>query len=133
MKRILFVVGMLLTASPGYSADITWADKATGGTFTAADANEVKSAVNSKADKENISFLAGDLSDLKITTTAQPVTGENIITASPSEKTKQTYTAAAIDTLVAAGGTGPADSSTIDGGDATAATGTTTIDGGGAI
>ena len=31
-------------------SDITWADKATGGTFTAADANEVKTAVNSKQD-----------------------------------------------------------------------------------
>lgn len=58
MKRIAIVLGMLAMSSPAYSTDITWADKTTGGTFSAADANEVKTAVNSKADKA--AALVGD-------------------------------------------------------------------------
>jgi len=37
-----------------YATDITWSDKSTGDTFSAADANEVKAAVNSKADSTEL-------------------------------------------------------------------------------
>jgi len=58
MKRILFAVGVLFMASTSYATDITWTDKTTGGTFSATDANEIKTAVNSKADKT--ASLVGD-------------------------------------------------------------------------
>lgn len=49
MKNWLLVLCItLLTGSPSGAADITYATKATGGKFYAADANEVKDAVNSK-------------------------------------------------------------------------------------
>jgi hypothetical protein len=51
MKRILTAVcTLLLISSQSMATDVTWVDKTTGGSFTHEDANEVKSAVNSKAD-----------------------------------------------------------------------------------
>ena len=59
---------------------------------------------DSKADKENTAFVAGSLNDIKILTPAEPVNGEPLITATPSDKTKQTYTASKIDSLGVGGG-----------------------------
>jgi len=84
-------------------SDITYTDKEDGDSFTAADANEIKAAVNSKADKDNTAFILGQSSDLKILTAAQPVDGENLITATPSDKDLQGYNATAVDSLVGAG------------------------------
>lgn len=51
MKKILLaVIVSLLVPGLATAANITYADKVTGGSFSAADANEIKSAVNSKAD-----------------------------------------------------------------------------------
>lgn len=57
MKKILCIAALLLLPSLGNATDVTWADKTTGGTFSAADANEVKSAVNSKADSTELQAL----------------------------------------------------------------------------
>lgn len=57
MKKILCIAALLLLPSLGNATDVTWADKTTGGTFSAADANEVKSAVNSKADSTELATL----------------------------------------------------------------------------
>jgi hypothetical protein len=61
MKKILFIAALFLLPSGGNATDITWADKTTGGTFSAADANEVKAAVNSKADSTEIPTAVSDL------------------------------------------------------------------------
>lgn len=79
MKKIALILGMVLAAPPSFATDITWPDKVTGNTFTAADANAVKTAVNSKADKTNITFVAGALSDMKILDTAQPANGTALV------------------------------------------------------
>ena len=50
MKKILILAILLSLPVAGHATDITWADKTTGGTFTATDANAVKTAVNSKMD-----------------------------------------------------------------------------------
>jgi hypothetical protein len=51
MKRLLLAF-LLLTCSEVWATDITYTDKETGGAFTAADANEIKTATNSKDDKQ---------------------------------------------------------------------------------
>lgn len=51
MKRLLLAF-LLLTCSASWATDITYTDKTTGGQFTAADANEIKAATNSKDDKQ---------------------------------------------------------------------------------
>jgi len=51
MKRILtaiFLICLICLVGNTYAADVTYADKTDGGQFTAADANEIKAAVNSK-------------------------------------------------------------------------------------
>jgi hypothetical protein len=50
MIRYFFIILMLLYSTQSIAADITYADKTAGGAFTAADANEIKAAVNSKLD-----------------------------------------------------------------------------------
>ena len=51
MKKILLICTMLLAPVYASATDITWADKSTGDSYTAANANETKAAVNSKQDK----------------------------------------------------------------------------------
>lgn len=51
-KTMLILIMALLAPIAVQAADVTWADKSTGGTFTAANANEVKAAVNSKQDAD---------------------------------------------------------------------------------
>lgn len=50
MKRILFLTAALLAPVVVNATDVTYTDKVTGNDFTAADANEIKAAVNSKQD-----------------------------------------------------------------------------------
>lgn len=54
MKKILIIFAFLLWSINCQATDITYTDKATGGQFTAADANEIKTAVNSKLDKSPV-------------------------------------------------------------------------------
>lgn len=58
MKKILFVAALFFFPGAAVATDITWDDKVTGGSFTADDANAIKTAVNSKADKT--AALVGD-------------------------------------------------------------------------
>ena len=65
MKKIVLVLALLLTPTMASATDITWADKSTGGTMSAADANEIKSAVNSKQDElAEGAFVDGDKTKL---------------------------------------------------------------------
>jgi len=65
MKKIALILALLLTPTFGNATDITYTDKTTGGTFTADDANEVKTAVNSKQDKPSEgAFVDGDKTKL---------------------------------------------------------------------
>ena len=54
MKRLSILLALTLLPVASYATDITYADKTTGSQFTSADANEIKSAVNSKADKTQV-------------------------------------------------------------------------------
>jgi len=54
MKKILIALTLGLLATSVSATDVTWSDKTTGGSFTAADANAVKAAVNSKADQTEV-------------------------------------------------------------------------------
>ena len=54
MKQIFIIFAVLLWSAQASATDVTYADKSTGGSFTAADANEIKTAVNSKMDESNI-------------------------------------------------------------------------------
>jgi len=58
MKRLLLAF-LLLTCSAAWATDITYTDKTTGGSFTAADANEIKTAVKRKLDKNPSYLTAG--------------------------------------------------------------------------
>jgi hypothetical protein len=79
MKNTLLILFFTLLPVWCLGADITWEDKATGGTFTAADANEAKTAVNSKADSTELDIVDGRLQtvegnvDQDVTTTGDPV------------------------------------------------------------
>ena len=55
------IVIALLFAAPAQSTDITYADKTTGSTFTAADAQEIKTAVNSKADSTELTAAQAEI------------------------------------------------------------------------
>jgi len=57
MKRIFFILGMSLIASQCFATDVTYDDKVTGGTFSASEANNVKNAVNSKANISAITWV----------------------------------------------------------------------------
>jgi len=57
MKRIFLMLGMSLLASQCFATDVTYDDKVTGGTFSAAEANNVKNAVNSKANISAITWI----------------------------------------------------------------------------
>ena len=84
MKKIFSVLGILLIANPSFASDITWADKADGGTFTAANANEVKTAVNSKQDADaDLTDLAdGSLTGSKVGT---GINGDNVTTGTVAD------------------------------------------------
>lgn len=69
MKRIIFMALVFLLSAHGYlhASDITWANKITGSTVTAADFNEIKTAVNSKPDSASeivILFASGSCTGL---------------------------------------------------------------------
>lgn len=58
MKKILLaVIASLLLPGLASAANITYADKVSGGSFSAADANEIKTAVNSKANLAAITWV----------------------------------------------------------------------------
>lgn len=67
MKKILLAIILLACSTPVIAANITYTDKSTGGQFTAADANEIKAATNSKDDKQPSSLAL--TSDTAITAT----------------------------------------------------------------
>lgn len=50
MKRLVIAITILLSSASAYASDITYADKVTGGIVSATEMNEIKTAVNSKAD-----------------------------------------------------------------------------------
>jgi len=54
MKRLSILLALTLLPVASYATDITYADKTTGSQFTSTDANEIKSAVNSKVDKTQV-------------------------------------------------------------------------------
>jgi len=56
-KIFLAVVASLLLPGLASAANITYADKVSGGSFSAADANEIKTAVNSKANLAAITWV----------------------------------------------------------------------------
>jgi hypothetical protein len=70
MKKIFLTIAMVMWAFNANAADVTYADKSTGNSFTAADANEIKTAVNSK---ENTGVAQG-LLDTHETTHPAPTT-----------------------------------------------------------
>ncbi len=80
---ISFLTACLVLLAPAgvYATDITWSDKSTGGTFTAADANAAKAAVNSKADQTEVDLNTAK--DTNATHTGE-VTGSTALTIADS-------------------------------------------------
>lgn len=103
MKNLL--LGLLLALSLGIGActgykptatDVTFTDKTTGGSFTAADANELKVAVNSKADQTDFDAHEADVANPHSVTAAQLNLG-NIDNTADDDKPVSTAQQAALD------------------------------------
>jgi len=85
------------------SGTVTVVQTTDGGSTTSVPSQAaVGTSLETKVDLTNGGLLIDDLTKIKIKTTAEPVNGEPLVDATPSEKTKQTYTAAQTDTLVGA-------------------------------